>query len=768
MLNIALGIVVAVLSWYWQYDTPPVEMLEPLAVAAHLRPPEAPFGNLWPALVAPLYAHAPLTVVLAVLRWTGHVCLGLIAAGAFSLFRMLLPSAFRRGEKIAWWHRVEMGVLATVALLFVFSWPIWHAFNYFTPLALQASLAVFALAMAFVYCFSRLAAPLYASVAASALLMVDAPAGVFVLVAVLAIAIARFYVVQTLRPLTLLGQYDVTSFVKWRATLALLVAFVAGLAVEVWFFVSSGGLEAFGWAPGELGIEMLTEYVKHGGEQLSPGGVALFLAVGIVPALVVFRLIPRAMKLNSVLSYAHGWVFAIVGTVAFLQLSGASVFWFWTWGGAEGCLADDVLKVVAVCASALALVWTFAVFVFALYFRNLRRIGLGAIEDDGVREAMIDDWELEIKLRRRVRVILLAVPLTFLALTIPFRKGVLERDMLECVAEAIDETAHECEDVEYLFTDGSLDAGVELAAAADGHSLKTLSMMGGAVAPRDVFLRLRDATNEAYRVVLESGAPDALRTWGRASKDAAPAYAVQLGFELWQRDNRPVPECSGLVASPDGFAEDERERGIKAAHELAEHILEVYEEGDPDRIPDRALRNAFLFEQWRLAVLARHRADASDAAGKRDEALLETSIANDLDGKNDALNRIRADLAWGSRRRLERMTPAEGLRLGLHRADFALASMFARSVLLASPDDPAANFAVGMDYFMRKQYTRAQAHLEVCLKGRPDDPAVLNNLAQCHIRRGDLKGALPYAKRALEIMPDAPEIRRTYERVAGK
>ncbi len=48
---------------------------------------------------------------------------------------------------------------------------------------------------------------------------------------------------------------------------------------------------------------------------------------------------------------------------------------------------------------------------------------------------------------------------------------------------------------------------------------------------------------------------------------------------------------------------------------------------------------------------------------------------------------------------------------------------------------------------------------------RPDDPAVLNNLAQCRLRQGDPAGALPYAKRALEILPDTPEVRRTMERV---
>ena len=60
---------------------------------------------------------------------------------------------------------------------------------------------------------------------------------------------------------------------------------------------------------------------------------------------------------------------------------------------------------------------------------------------------------------------------------------------------------------------------------------------------------------------------------------------------------------------------------------------------------------------------------------------------------------------------------------------------------------------------------RAQAFLERCLERRPNDPAVLNNLAQCRLRRGDPAGALPYAERALAALPDAPEVKRTLERV---
>ena len=256
-----------------------------------------------------------------------------------------------------------------------------------------------------------------------------------------------------------------------------------------------------------------------------------------------------------------------------------------------------------------------------------------------------------------------------------------------------------------------------------------------------------------------------MRTWVRSRPDKAGTYAVQIGFELWRRDGKPMPECSGLVARSAGFAPGEVERGVAKGRELARRLLALYDSGNPDGIIDSSLRDAFLFAQWRLAVIARHRANAYDERRSMALAMADTRLADALDRKNGAIDRIRATMAWASRRKLERMTPQEGLKLGLSRANFALARVFALRVLDISPDDPAANFALGMDFFVQKQYARAQAYLERCLKQRPDDPAVLNNLAQCRLRQDDPDGALPYAERAQETLPDSPEIKRTLERI---
>ena len=414
---------------------------------------------------------------------------------------------------------------------------------------------------------------------------------------------------------------------------------------------------------------------------------------------------------------------------------------------------------------ALSAVWALAVFTIELYLRNFRRIETlrfpDAIEEDGASVALASACRLQ----RIVRAVFLVEPILVLACVLPFRAQRAERAMLDVVASAMRETAEECRDVDFLFTDGGLDAAVELAAAAEGRKLHALSMMGSAANSRDIYIRTRGVTNAEDKALLESGAADALRIWVRTRPDKLKTFAVQIGFELWRRDGRPMPECSGLVARPEGLSPEEAARGAAAGRALAGRVLALYARYSPGAVVDRSIKDAFLFTQWRLAVLARHRANAYDERGEKALAMEETRLADELDKKNGALARIRATMAWASRKKLERMTPQEGLKIGLSRADFALARIFALQVLDVSPDDPAANFALGMDYFVQKQYSRAEAYLARCLERRPNDPAVLNNLAQCRLRQGDPKGALPYATRALELLPDSPEVKRTKERI---
>ena len=77
-----------------------------------------------------------------------------------------------------------------------------------------------------------------------------------------------------------------------------------------------------------------------------------------------------------------------------------------------------------------------------------------------------------------------------------------------------------------------------------------------------------------------------------------------------------------------------------------------------------------------------------------------------------------------------------------------------------------------MDYFLSHDYARAEPYLKHCLESRPDDPAVLNNLAVVYLRLYRFEDAEKYAQAALKRLPNSPEIKRTLESIrkaaAGK
>lgn len=740
--------------------------MDSLAAAAGLRPPTGPFGLLWLHIAAPICRTFGVPTACTVLRIAGHVALGVNAVLSAAIFSMLLPTGLRRGEHLAaWWRRAVRFVLFQGVLLFCFADPVWNAYRWFSPLSLQLMVAMLA-TMLFVahFRFAR-RAPLVAAFALVGLLAADTPVGFLLLVAAVSGLGVRRYLRSIGAVTTPAESPFASAFAAWRLTQGFFLGFIAGVALEAGAFASANGPAAFGWTWGDYALEMPFAYIRTLFALCSPVGYGLFLAVAVVPAVVVHRLAWRSSDPERPLRYAYGFALTCFGFAMLFQLGGAKVLWFWTWAG--GCVRDGFVRCIAMFLCALSAVWILSVFMMELYMRNFRRIATQRLADSAEEVVATTSLAFACRMQRIVRVVFLFEPLLVFAFILPFRAQVAERTMLDIVWTAVKEAADECRDVDFLFTDGGLDAYVELAAAADGHELRALSMMGGAMNRRDVYLRTRGVDDPADKALLESGAADALRIWMRTQPEKLRRVAVQIGFELWRRDGRPMPECSGLVARPEGLSPAAAALGAAAGRRIAERILAFYGSRSPDAVTDRPLKDAFLFTQWRLAVLARHRANAYDERGEKELAIEETRLADELDKNNGALARIRANVAWANRWKLERMTPQEGLNVGLSRADFALARVFALQVLDVSPDDPAANFALGMDFFVQKQYSRAEVHLARCLDRRPDDPAVLNNLAQCRLRQGDAQGALPYAKRALELLPDSPAVKLTMDRVTA-
>ena len=145
--------------------------------------------------------------------------------------------------------------------------------------------------------------------------------------------------------------------------------------------------------------------------------------------------------------------------------------------------------------------------------------------------------------------------------------------------------------------------------------------------------------------------------------------------------------------------------------------------------------------------------------------MAETELADRLDLKNEALAQLRRQMDWVGMQKGARLTLREGLKLGLDRADFRLARTYAQQVLVSDPENSAANFAIGMGYFVEEQFGRAEVYLKRSLASRPDEPAALNNLAIAQMKLGRLDEAETNAAKALKVLPKSKEIQKTLQHI---
>ncbi|MBE6397861.1 MAG: tetratricopeptide repeat protein, partial [Lentisphaerae bacterium] len=416
--------------------------------------------------------------------------------------------------------------------------------------------------------------------------------------------------------------------------------------------------------------------------------------------------------------------------------------------------------------TSLAVLLVLCVFAVDVYFRNYGRLlremfPEAADDDDPLVWRAMRSFRLSVKV---LRPLMRIEPFVAIALVVPFRFDGTVREMASIVNDIVRQTAAECDGANMLFTDGSLDAAEEVAAKLRGSNLKALSMMSRS-GKYDVAVRLRGETNEENRVLLSVGAADALRTWVKTKNPCVSNIALQVGLELWRRNNLPMPEAGGLVSRTAGFPGGKAEPYAESARSIAERILRLYANGDPMDAGYPELNSLFLFGQWRLSRMCRMRANEADGRKDAKASEMEHSLADRLDRFNPEWQKVQERMDWIGKQDGMRLTPREGLKLGLERADFRLARSYARKVIVSDADDVQANFALGMGYFTEKQYGRAEMHLRKCLVRAPNEPAVLNNLAIVLLRLGRFDEAEANALQALKHLPDSSEIKITLRHI---
>ena len=735
------------------------QMAEDIAIAQGLRPPVAPFPCLWHSLASVVFAAVGPQIGLLVLKVAGLVSLGLTAALSFVLYRGVLPGRFAAWEGRARWTRwIVRGVPLCGMALFVLSVPVVRMGCVFSPTMLH--LLLFLGAVAALARTSRTSRPrdAYVFAALSGVLAAESPLG-WLLPPAFAAVVAHMACRSAGEGVPIVN--PLVRMVTFRCTVqAFAAAFLLAFGADMAFFLAHDGLSALGLTPSGYAIALLKRPFDIMSSEATPFGWMLMLGAILPMAVVAVACAPSAADEDRFLPLWYGLFFAVAGLSAVLQLSGPAPCRLWALGGVPR-IGDGLLLALYQFLCGLVATMAFAVLAAEAFFRSPGNLAAMRFAD-AVEEARgVEAVGTFRVVRRVVRRVAFALPCAAVALSVSSLYAPAEREMAAVVEDAVRQTAAEAAGSDAIFTDGALDAAIEVAASCAGRRLVAVSMMPDS-SPRAAFLRARAGRDEEDRELLSVGAAEALRTWVLDKPERATNLAVQVGLELFEslspgKGIRHV-DVGGLVVRTGALPQGSWTEG---AHALAGRILHLYGKCDPDSAGSW-VRTPFRFVQWRLARLCERRADAADDRGDISRALGENSLADRLDGCNAAYRRIRERRESVGNAGGMLLTPREGLKLGLARADFRLAEPFARRILASEPENPEANFALGMGHFIAGRYACAEHFLALSAAARPE-PAVMNNLAVAQLRQERPYQALTNAIRAVEMFPDIPEIRRTLD-----
>ena len=506
-------------------------------------------------------------------------------------------------------------------------------------------------------------------------------------------------------------------------------------------FIATGGLDVWDWQTSSLPARYALSYVLSVVTSANMFGWIGFAAIAAAPLVLAASRIANALDEDHPIGEAGLGILGVAFVFAISQISMISHACYWRWSD-QVAVHSPILLCLSVFLSAGTAVMALAAFGFNFSCRA--SAGTTPNKKGGPFFALA------------VAVIML--------ITLPGRYGSIRRDAMRVVRDYVREVAHESGAVKWIFTDGALDDGVELASFRVGRPVSALPMVAGS-GPRESHIRQRGAVGEEEKIALKDGASATLKAWKRDFPHNLTNSAFQIGFELWRQAKEPLPPCSGLVARPAGFLPGEVERGIKVAKDLSERILDLCDADVFGRAADPVVEEYLVRVMWRLARMAKTRAVAADLAGDTATALREADFAEELDKRNPSLRSLNARIGKAGVRALRTMSPREHLRQALQRADFTAAKPYAEAVLATDPGNADANFAIGMFYFVDELYSKAEVYLERCTKRRPDEPTFFNNLAiaQLMTRKFDL--AEKNAHRALELLPDSPEVKDTVREV---
>ena len=746
-----LGVLAFLGLTIWGYPTILPDLWQETAVAAGVRPAVAILPGYFTFASSIVYSIFGMGAAPTVLRILGHISLAIIATLVYATIREMLVFIMRARPQRSPRRSLVVKIASVVGTFaFICTDPIWNAGQSLSEPTILVALTLCAIEFYFLFLRKGLIRYAYICAVMLGLLSAESPMGFFFL----AVFVALNFVVLKLLPIleSPFFRPEVIAVGKWYMTFIFIASFIIGVLLNCWTYVSHGGLDAIGATVGSIPLDYLLGYWARISQAADLAGWILLIGACLTPFIITIVRFPEASDEEVFLSYATGMVFFVCGIVAIMQSGPIPELWFWSYAGH---ISPYLLQVGALLAA-----FTVAGGVMILGVDSLCRDHLHlAIRQFGVEDDDQETPQVSSRLSTLIRRTgMVVIPLVLVLLMLPGRTKSSTRAVLALIRDSIAVMVAEAGDAEYMFSDGNLDIPIELNSHQYGGSLKCLSMMGGS-SPYTVYLRtrgLKDDKEDSFSFTFDAAM--GLRSWIRDRPQKLKNCAIQLGYDLWKRDGKPLPPVGGIVSRPAGWADDnERLAGIERAHALAARALEICSGGLKD-CTDEEARRAFFNVLWRLSRACTYRAEQADLAGDANTAIEESDLAAKLNDVNETYKSMIKNIRQQSDRMSQTLTTREGLQLALVRADFAMGKMYAETILAAEPDNADANFAMGMYYLKENQLTRAEEYLKRCLVRKPNEPAVYNNLAMIQLTLGKLDAAEINVQKALKLIPGSAAV----------
>ena len=591
---LAAGLVAVALAVVCGFPSTNPACWDDLAAAAGLRPAAAYTGGLVRAIYAVFFSCLPQGAALEAIRGAGGLAYGVTAFLACETLSLLCGGWMDLLCRTIRGRLVVAVALVTAALAFVCSDPVWYSFQNLEADGLRILLALVGLCFQLLFVASHRRRYTVIAMFAWALVAGDSLWGIL---GALSLPVTVFFVSRNASSDERLSNPLARMTLNRALTAIFLVTFsLVAAASCIWW--RTFGLEASSFSS-------VLGYIRDmafAARDAVPWTVAvLSIPVVLVPVAVSRVLRNRAIDDEQFMPVNVGCTYIVLGLLAWTQLAGAKSLHFTSWVSA-GDSVNAFVHAVLMFLMSLTLYWTILVLGTAIFLKRPQVIARFRYAD---AVATLEGRQAVEMMQRACRFFLplvASLPFVVLLTILPFRYERTLLGMLSVVRDGLVQTVDECSGRTRVFTDGKLDAGLELEAFRRGSRLFTVSLLAGN-APDACALRDRGITAPEDLEASARGPVNLLRTWANDNPQRLSDAAVQLAFELWHGNTNRLVGL-GLVALPPGApVPPSAEAFVARGRDLGTRIVALYDEGSPDRAGTPFLREIFRDVQWRLSRL---------------------------------------------------------------------------------------------------------------------------------------------------------------------